>query len=376
MNLRDASLTLFFTGGVSLKTWIETGNIDRELELYRALLSHINKVNFVTYGGGHDVRYSNKTGDITILSTPWHRWKKFTIARLLLNHYREIRRSSIFKTNQVYGSEIPIWLKKRLRKPLITRCGYLPSLFLMQEKKSTETIARAKRQEYEAFSNADIGVVTSPRDREYVTKEYGIETEKIRVIPNYVPTEVFKPHPGVEKKYDVTYIGRGDRQKNLWSLLKAVKYLRDKGKKASILMIGKCCENPEIKEFIQKEKLDADLQGSVPSYELPQYLNQSRVFILPSRYEGHPKVLLEAMSCGLPCIGTNVAGIKDDITHLENGYLCETNFKSIADAIDEVLQDKTLREMMGRKARRHILENYSLDKILKKELEVIGEVLS
>lgn len=376
MKTEDASLTLFFTGGISLKTWSEVGNIDREVELYKGLLKYIKNVNFVTYGGEEDKQYSGKLGKISVLPTKWHSRKELTIFRLLLKHRSEIRESSVFKTNQIYGSEIPIWLKKRYNKPLITRCGYLPSQFLMEEKKDEETITRAKRQEHEAFSNADIGVVTSSRDREYVTREYNIETEKIRIIPNYVPTQVFKPLTMLEKKYDMTYIGRGDRQKNLWNLLKAVKYLRDKGKKVSILMIGKCCENPEIKEFIKKEKLDAELLGNVPSYELPQYLNQSRVFILPSHYEGHPKVLLEAMSCGLPCIGTNVKGIKDDITHLKNGYLCNTDFKSIAGAIDEVLGDKTLREKMGKKARQHILKNYSLNKILKKELKVIEEALS
>ena len=373
--IEDISLTLFFTGGIGLKTWSEVGNIDREVELYKKLLKHVKNVNFVTYGD-RDKQYSDKLGDIKVLSTRWYGRREFTLFRLLLKHRSEIRESSIFKTNQIYGSEIPIWLKKRYNTPLITRCGYLPSRFLLEEKKDEETVARAKRQEHEAFSNADIGVVTSSRDREYVTRGYGIEREKIRIIPNYVPTQVFKPLPGLEKKYDVIYVGRGDRQKNLRNLLEAVKYLRGKGRKVSILMIGKCCENREIREFIGKEKLDAELPGNVPSYELPQYLNQARVFILPSHYEGHPKALLEAMSCALPCIGTNVAGIKEDITHLENGYLCNTDFKGIAAAIDEVLEDKALQKKMGRKARQYILENYSLSKILKKELEVIEEVLS
>ncbi len=375
MNIEDASLTLFFTGSISLKTWSEVGNLDREVELYRELLKHIKNVNFITYGG-EDTQYSDKLDRIRVLPTKWHSRKELTVFRLLLKYHSEIRESNIFKTNQIYGSEIPIWLKKKYNKPLITRCGYLPSQFLMEEKKDEETVTRAKRQEHEAFSNADIGVVTSSRDKEYVTMEYGIETEKIRVIPNYVPTEVFKPLIAPEKKYDVIYVGRGDRQKNLLNLMKAIKYLREKGRKISIVMIGKCRENPEIKKIIKKEKLGAELLGNVPNYELPQYLNQSRLFILPSRYEGHPKVLLEAMSCGLPCIGTDVQGIKDDITHLENGYLCGTDFKSIANAIDDVLEDKNLQKKMGKKARNYILRNYSLDRILKKELEVIEEVLS
>ena len=104
--------------------------------------------------------------------------------------------------------------------------------------------------------------------------------------------------------------------------------------------------------------------------------NQARIFIIPSYYEGHPKALLEAMSCSMPCIGSDVIGIREDIEHLVTGYMCETDFKSIADAIDFPLSDEHLQSKLGRNARKHILTNYSLDKILQMELEIIKEVLA
>ena len=74
------------------------------------------------------------------------------------------------------------------------------------------------------------------------------------------------------------------------------------------------------------------------------------VFILPSYYEGHPKVLLEAMSCGLPCIGTNVRGIREDVEHMKTGYLCETDHNSIADGLFELTDytpfDETIEDEM------------------------------
>ena len=77
------------------------------------------------------------------------------------------------------------------------------------------------------------------------------------------------------------------------------------------------------------------------------FLNRASAFILPSKYEGHPKSLIEAMSCGLPCIGSNVVGIKEDIRHKETGYLCNTDYQSIAEAIDIVLSDESLQRYMG-----------------------------
>jgi len=81
-------------------------------------------------------------------------------------------------------------------------------------------------------------------------------------------------------------------------------------------------------------------------------------------------VLLEAMSCGLPCIGTDVAGIKEIIKHKENGYLCDTDAASIKKAILDVLNNKRLKEKLSENARKTIVEHFSLESILKKEREI------
>ena len=82
------------------------------------------------------------------------------------------------------------------------------------------------------------------------------------------------------------------------------------------------------------------------------------------------------MSCALPCIGTDVEGIRDEIKHRKTGYLCGTDSESIADAIQRVLADKSLQHEIGENARRYIKENYSLERILKMELDVIREVVT
>ena len=135
------------------------------------------------------------------------------------------------------------------------------------------------------------------------------------------------------------------------------------------------CLRHEIQDSLNQYKIDVTFKGNIPNYDLPYMLNQSKVFILPSHYEGHPKVLLEAMSCGLPCIGSDVSGIKEDIEHMKTGYLCKTGYRSIANAIETVLSDDSLQKTIGKNARDYILEKYSIDKILKMELDVIQEVI-
>ena len=221
-----------------------------------------------------------------------------------------------------------------------------------------------------------MGILTTSWQRELVIQQYNIDPGEINVIPNYVVTDVFKPDREPKKEYDLIFAGRAGRQKNLCNLLKAVQYLKTKNRSVSLLMVGGCCYDNKINETVTHYDLDVTFRGNIPNFELPHVLNHAKAFILPSYYEGHPKVLLEAMSCGIPCIGSDVTGIREDIDHMKTGYLCETDYKSIANGIDTVLSDDSLQRTIGKNAREYILKRYSIDKIVKRELEVIKAVIA
>ena len=92
-------------------------------------------------------------------------------------------------------------------------------------------------------------------------------------------------------------------------------------------------------------------------------------------YEGHPKALIEAMSCELPVITTPVYGIKNIITHNINGYLCnDTTPQSIKQGITNVLNDPKLKNLMAINARKTILKEYSLEVVLEKEIELYKDL--
>jgi glycosyltransferase involved in cell wall biosynthesis len=376
MEIENTSLTLFFTGGVGLKTWAEVGNLDRELELYKRLGKKLKEVNIVTYGGKRDRLYAKNLEEINLLSTTWYNSPKRTILHLLLKYLPQIYRSDILKTNQILGSEIPIWIKKHFGTKLIVRCGYLHSYFIKNQSEDQKSINDAIQLEKNAFSSADIGIVTSSWQREIVIKQYNVEPAKIKVIPNYVVTDVFKPPPKIQKKYDLIFVGRAGKQKNIGNLLKAIHYLETKNRSVSLLMVGGCCYDNEIKEIANHYALDIIFKGNVSNFDLPCVLNQAKVFILPSYYEGHPKALLEAMSCGLPSVGSDVTGIREDIEHMKTGYLCKTDYENIANAIEIILFDESLQKTIGKNAREYILKKYSIERILKMELDVIQEVIA
>ena len=84
-----------------------------------------------------------------------------------------------------------------------------------------------------------------------------------------------------------------------------------------------------------------------------------------------PKTLLEAMACGLPVIGTDVKGINEVIDHRNNGIICNTDPDSIRVAIVTLMEDEVLKQKLGENARKTIVENYSLDNLAGKELELL-----
>lgn len=377
MKLSEANLTLFFTGGVGLKTWAEVGNLDREIAVYKELSKKLSSVSFITYGGTEDRRYSNLIGDIGCYPIPWSRYATINVIRLLLSHWTVLKESDILKTNQILGAQIPVLIKKLLGKKLIIRCGYLHSRFLELEGGGEKNIASSKSAERRAFEAADIGVVPTKRDLEWVVETHGIPRGKLRVIPNYVDVNTFAPaEPRNDAQFDLVFVGRSGRQKNLEPLFTALTILKSRGRKISLLLIGGCAKDEKLKVMAEAQHLEVTFQGNVLNKQLPPYLSRAEIFIIPSLYEGHPKALIEAMSCGMPCIGTEVEGIRELIDHGETGYLCRTNAENMADAIEVVLSDGVLRAKLGKNARRYVVENLSLDRVLEMELDVIREVVS
>lgn len=376
MNLQDTALTLLFTSNVSLKDWAEVGNLEREVEIYKRLKEHIRQINFVTYGGREDRTLTQQVKPIHLLPMRWYGPGRKTAQRLILRYWPALLRTHVFKTNQIKGSGVALWLKKVLHKKLIVRCGYLHSRFTESKSKDEGLIQSAYNLERKAFREADIGIVTTERNRQLVIKKHKIAPEKIRVIPNYVNTDIFRSMPEIHKEFDLVCIANTNPVKNLHSLIDSLSCLKKERQKVSLVLIGGCSNDKTLRKKIHNQGLDVTFMGNVNNYELPRFLNKARVFILPSHFEGHPKALLEAMSCGLPSIGTDVEGIREEIRHQETGYLCSTDPLSIAKAIKTVLADKPLQHQIGEKARLYIENNYSIERIVKMELDLLQEVIS
>ena len=111
--------------------------------------------------------------------------------------------------------------------------------------------------------------------------------------------------------------------------------------------------------------------GVVFGDEKWKLLNQSKLFLLPSYYEGFPMALLEAMSAGCVPIVTSVGSISEIIRHNINGLIVNKCApKEIADSILCIINNHKLAEMISNNATKTILENYNIDKYKKKLFDI------
>jgi glycosyltransferase involved in cell wall biosynthesis len=190
--------------------------------------------------------------------------------------------------------------------------------------------------------------------------------EKSQVTPNTVNTNKFKPSTDERKiltDYSnpiVVFIGNLVEQKGLKYLLEAKKMSEND---YTLLIYGDGPERESLQSYIKTNNLkDVHLMGktTIPEKIIPE----SDIMILPSVSEGASIVALESMSCGKALISTNTGNISNIITNNENGIIVPPkNPERLNEAITELVTNKEKREMLGKNARKTIVEKYSEMKI-------------
>lgn len=201
----------------------------------------------------------------------------------------------------------------------------------------------------------------------------------VTVIPNGIDTEHFKPLPrnnalaeslnlktgkGEGTSRVVGFAGELREKKGLRPLLNAYAQVI-KTEPATLLIVGdvRLGEDKRIFEEFQVSHPSAQIvvTGFVSPRDLPSYYSLMDVFVQPSLRDGLPNALLEAMACRKAVIGTPVGGIPDAVVDCDNGRLVAvSNANELADTINELLADESLRMKLGTRACQTIKEKFTL----------------
>ena len=144
---------------------------------------------------------------------------------------------------------------------------------------------------------------------------------------------------------------------------------------AKLLLVGDGPEKHPIMESIKGTSVEKDVLFLGKQESLSELYAISDLMLLLSEKESFGLVLLEAMACGVPCIGTNVGGIPEVITNGENGYIVELgDWKKVAEYGVEILQNPTLHKQIVDRSFEIIQDRFSSQSIVAQYEEMYERV--
>lgn len=233
-------------------------------------------------------------------------------------------------------------------------------------------VSRQLARAAEAFciSRADCTVFVSDGDREIATASGLLgRARAYRIIKNAVCLGATSAP--LRGSYDIGFVGRLHPQKNPLILVDILKMMRPM--RPTLCIIGGGELACELQSRMLREGLDEQVtfHGECDRREALQALSSCRTLILPSRWEGHPIILIEAMHLGVPVVVSNIPGSDEIVRHGQTGFLVPAdNAGGYAECLTRLLGDDALRAQLAAAAREIAHIEYSPVRLLNSYLEV------
>jgi glycosyltransferase involved in cell wall biosynthesis len=195
---------------------------------------------------------------------------------------------------------------------------------------------------------------------------------------HFVDFRIFMVKNDINKRANaVGYIGRFSEEKGILNLVKSIPLFLKRRNDVCFKLCGEGKLFDKIKSIIRFECLESyvNLTGWVSHSDVPNFLNDIKLLVLPSYTECLPNIILEAMACGTPVLTTGVGAIPDVIRNSETGFLLESNDPShITDKIVELLNKPRLLEKVSKNAYEWVRENFIEEKTLESWQRILQEL--
>lgn len=194
-----------------------------------------------------------------------------------------------------------------------------------------------------------------------------------------VKDELRKEFDLSNKEMIVTYTGTLAREKGLHELINAFCILAEKRKDIKLLIVGRLPKSEKEKEFkkildniIKTKNMENRVIFTGRRTDIPEILSITDAFVLPSYNEGMPISSLEALSMGVPVIGSFIKGLKEEVIEGETGYLVPVKDSN---RLYKALE-KTLNTMAAPnpKCRNFCIQNFDQEDVLKKQLRIYDKI--
>lgn len=216
----------------------------------------------------------------------------------------------------------------------------------------------------------------------------GFPESKMVYIPNGVDTQVFRPDeqrrpdPALPQR-QIICVSRLHYAKGIDVLLHAwSRMMRAPAEwrthlKPQLSIVGDGDIRPQVERIAAALGMQDSVEFLGVRKDIVERLQCAWGFVLPSRWEGMPNALLEAMACGLPCIATRVSGSEDIVNPGVNALMVEPEEPTeMAQALRLLIEDTPLALRLGQEARATMLQEYQLKTIVERCLDLYRTLLS
>jgi glycosyltransferase involved in cell wall biosynthesis len=195
--------------------------------------------------------------------------------------------------------------------------------------------------------------------KDFVVINNGIDTKRFR-FRDYQRKEIRKSY-NIENKFVVGHVGVFNYQKNHEKIIEIFKRVHSINEDAILMLIGEGENYENIKELVERKGLSDCVIFVGTTNDVNMYMMAFDVFILPSRFEGMPLVLVEAQCCGLNCVTSTNVSREVDITGLVDFVDYENDFDTFVDKVCIVDNMNIDRDMIASEAMKTIkAKGYSI----------------
>jgi len=232
--------------------------------------------------------------------------------------------------------------------------------------------------EYFGCHLCDALVVVNAADRRIAVEKLNMRPEKVHLIPNGIdpfalgrlsqePRQTLRRDLFADACDDVVCIGmvgRLWRQKNPECLVRAAIELHQRGcRNFRVILVGDGDLRGSLEVLIDQNGVGGIVRLLGWREDVPRLLGALDIFVLPSRWEGMPLAIIEAMAAGLPVVASDIPGNRDLVSEGIDGILfCADDHVGLADRLHELITDPSRAMAMGSAAQSKAIREYSLER--------------
>lgn len=251
----------------------------------------------------------------------------------------------------------------------------------------------ALRSERFNYRYCDRIVSVTDKLKNELVRVYSVPAEKVHVINNGANTDIFKSldrkqaraELGLDdsKKY-VCFVGHLAAWQGVEFLIHSAPLILDKCPEVRFLVVGDGIMKDKLQKIASERGISDKFifTGRVPYENVPVYINAADVCVAPFIKERNSKIGLSALktyeylACGKPIVASSIPGVKD-LIDLSGGGISvpPENPGELANAVVKLISDENMRNAMGEKGRKYVVENHSWDGVARKILYICDEIV-